>query len=72
MALADMGLTWLARGIVRQELERGQLISLEDSLGSTQLDIVLLYREDNRSIQARQVFELIKQQASSENGSQRS
>ena len=65
MALADMGLTWLARGIVRQELETGQLISLEDRLGSAPLDIVLVYREDNRSIQARQVFELIKQQASS-------
>ncbi len=64
MALADMGLTWLAKGIVRQELKTGKLISLEDELGSAQLDIVLLYREDNRSIQARQVFDLIKQQVS--------
>ncbi len=66
MALANMGLTWLARGIVRKELKSGQLISLEEELGSAQLEIVLLYREDNRSIQARQVFELIKQHAGME------
>lgn len=66
MSLADMGLTWLARGIVSKELDSGQLISLEDELGGAQLDIVLFYREDNRSTQARQVFDLIKQQANPE------
>ena len=63
MALAGMGLTWLARGIVSKELNSGQLISLEQEMGSANLDIVLFYREDNRSAQARQVFDLIKQQA---------
>ena len=67
MALAGMGLTWLARGIVTKELDSGQLISLEVELGSAQLDIVLFYREDNRSSKARQVFDLIKKQAISEN-----
>ncbi|MCP4431718.1 MAG: LysR family transcriptional regulator [Gammaproteobacteria bacterium] len=61
MALADMGLAWLARGIVSKELENGQLTSLEHKFGSAHLDIVLLYREDSRSLQARQVFELIKE-----------
>ena len=68
MTLADMGLAWLARGIINKELESGQLISLEEQFGHAQLDIVLLYREDNRSIQARQVFELIKQLSNSGNG----
>lgn len=63
MALADMGLTWLAKGIIRHELENEQLISLENSLGSASLDIVLLFREDSRSQQAREVFELLQQQS---------
>ncbi|NNE62630.1 MAG: LysR family transcriptional regulator [Gammaproteobacteria bacterium] len=63
MALADMGLTWLAGGIVNKELDSGQLISLEEELGSAQLDIVLFCREDNRSSQARQVFDLIRKTA---------
>ena len=66
-AFSAMGLTWLARGIVTKELDSGQLISLEVELGSAQLDIVLFYREDNRSSKARQVFDLIKKQAISEN-----
>ena len=63
MALADMGLTWLARGIVYKELDSGQLISLEEKLGSANLDIVLFHRQGSRSSQAGQVFDLIKQQA---------
>ncbi len=59
MVLADMGIAWLARGIVDQELEAATMISLEDVLGSTSLNIVLFYREDNRSDHARQVFQLL-------------
>lgn len=62
MALSDMGLTWLAKGIVSRELESGQLVSLEKYLGGADLDIVLFYREGTRSLQAREVFELLKQQ----------
>ena len=59
MALADMGVAWLAEGIIEKELGTGTLISLDSYFGSTELDIVLYYREDNQSEQAKRVFEYL-------------
>ena len=59
MALADMGVAWLAEGIIEKELSTGTLISLDSYFGSTELDIVLYYREDNQSEQAKRVFEYL-------------
>lgn len=61
MVLADMGIAWLARGIIKQELASKSLVSLEPVLGSTELDILLFYRHDERLAQAEQVFRLIQQ-----------
>jgi len=68
MVLADMGIAWLAKGIVRQELDSAALISLEQKLGSAELDIVLLYRQNNRSDHARQVYQLFEQAFENHNG----
>jgi DNA-binding transcriptional LysR family regulator len=61
MALADMGVAWLAEGIIEKELRAGTLVSLDRYFGSTELDVVLYYREDNHSEQARRVFEYLQQ-----------
>jgi DNA-binding transcriptional LysR family regulator len=45
MALADMGIAWLAGDIMRQELADGRLLSLAEQLGDIELDIVLFYRD---------------------------
>jgi DNA-binding transcriptional LysR family regulator len=60
MALADMGVAWLAEGIIEKELSTGTLVSLDSYFGSTDLDVVLYYREDNRSEQAKRVFEYLQ------------
>lgn len=60
MVLADMGAAWLARGLIEKELSSGTLISLEAYFGITELDVVLYYREDNRSEQARRVFDYLQ------------
>jgi DNA-binding transcriptional LysR family regulator len=59
MALADMGVAWLAEGIIEKELSTGALVSLESYFGVTELDVVLYYREDNHSEQAKRVFEYL-------------
>jgi DNA-binding transcriptional LysR family regulator len=61
MVLADMGVAWLAQDIVRDEIKSEKLISLAAILGSAELDVVLYFHEDNRSEQARQVYQLIEQ-----------
>lgn len=60
MALADMGVAWLAHGLIEKELSSGTLISLETHLGITELDVVLYYREDNNSEQAKRVFDYLQ------------
>jgi DNA-binding transcriptional LysR family regulator len=44
MALADMGIAWLASDLIQQELADGRLLSCADQLGEIELDIVLFYR----------------------------
>jgi DNA-binding transcriptional LysR family regulator len=46
MVLADMGIAWLAREIIEQELADERLVSYEAEFGSTGLDIVLFYRDE--------------------------
>jgi len=46
MALADMGIAWLAEEIIHQELNEQRLISYADQLGQVELDIVLYYRDE--------------------------
>jgi DNA-binding transcriptional LysR family regulator len=46
MALADMGIAWLAEEIIRQELAERRLLSYADVLGEVELDIVLYYRDE--------------------------
>lgn len=46
MVLADMGIAWLAREIIEQELADNRLVSYEAEFGSTELDIVLFYRDE--------------------------
>ncbi len=46
MALADMGIAWLASEMIEQELREGFLQSYESTLGSVELDIVLYYRDE--------------------------
>lgn len=60
MALADMGIAWLAREIIVEELGSGRLQSCATELGDVELDIVLHYRD---VAQAARVGELIAQQA---------
>ena len=60
MALADMGVAWLAEGIIEKELSTGTLISLDSYFGTTELDIVLYYREENHSEQAKRVFKYLQ------------
>ena len=46
MVLADMGIAWLASEIIEQELADNKLVSYEAEFGSTELDIVLFYRDE--------------------------
>jgi len=46
MALADMGIAWLAGDIMRQELADGRLVSLANELDEIELDIALFYRDE--------------------------
>jgi len=56
MALADMGIAWLAGEIIGQELSDRRLLSCAPQLGEIELDIVLYYRDEGL---ARQVGEVI-------------
>ena len=60
MALADMGIAWLAREIIAGELDSGRLLSCGAQLGEVELDVVLHYRDAG---QAARVGELIAHQA---------
>jgi DNA-binding transcriptional LysR family regulator len=60
MVLADMGIAWLARGMIENELRDKNLVSLESRLGFAGLDVVLYSREDSRSETARAIIEIIK------------
>jgi DNA-binding transcriptional LysR family regulator len=46
MALADMGIAWLAREIIDAELQQERLLSCAAELGEIELDIVLYYRDE--------------------------
>ena len=45
MALAGMGVTWLAGDLIRNEIADGRLLSLAAELGTAELDILLYYRD---------------------------
>jgi len=60
MALADMGVAWLARGMIENELNNRTLVSLEAKLGGVELDVVLYFREGGRSEEARQIFDIMQ------------
>jgi DNA-binding transcriptional LysR family regulator len=59
MVVADMGIAWLAHGMIENQLNDGTLVSLESRLGADELDVVLYFREDSRSDKAKAIFELV-------------
>ena len=59
MALADMGIAWLSQALIEKDLKAGTLISLEDDLGATELDVVLYYRVDKQSSRANVVYDAL-------------
>jgi DNA-binding transcriptional LysR family regulator len=60
MALADMGIAWLAQEIIAAELAAGRLLACADELGVVELDVVLHYRN---AAQAARVGEVIAARA---------
>lgn len=60
MVLADMGVAWLAQGMIEKELSSGSLVSLDTYFGVTDLNVVLYYWEGNHSEQAKLVFEYLQ------------
>ena len=46
MVLADMGIAWLSRELIKKELADQRLVSYADEFGETELDIVLYYRDE--------------------------
>jgi DNA-binding transcriptional LysR family regulator len=56
MALADMGIAWLAEDIIRQELDDRKLVSFAEQLGQVELDIVLYYRDEALSARVGEVI----------------
>lgn len=60
MVLADMGIAWVAGAIVQSELERKQVISLEQYFGSTQLNVILLFKKSGSSEKAKQIFKCLE------------
>lgn len=59
MALANMGVAWLAKGMIENELNSGTLVSLDSRLGTAELDVVLYFRAEGCSEIARQIFDTI-------------
>ena len=59
MVLADMGIAWLAHGMIENQLNDGTLVSLESRLGAAEQDVVLYFREDSRSDKARAIYDLL-------------
>jgi DNA-binding transcriptional LysR family regulator len=56
MALADMGIAWLARDIIGAELQQGRLLSCAAELGEIELDIVLYYRDEGLAAEVGEVI----------------
>ncbi len=57
MALADMGIAWLAREIIeRLSWPDGRLVSCAAELGEVELDIVLHYRNEAQSARVGEVI----------------
>jgi len=56
MALADMGIAWLAEDIIRQELDDQRLVCYAELLGQVELDIVLYYRDEALSAKVGEVI----------------
>ena len=50
MALADMGIAWLAGALIKQELEENKVVSYAAELGEIELDIVLYYRDEELAV----------------------
>ena len=59
MALGSMGIAWLAKDLIESELENGELISLEDSLGSVTLEVLLFCNQDASNDQITNAFNII-------------
>jgi len=59
MVLGSMGIAWLARDLIQTELESGDLISLDESLGSVELDVLLFCNEDAGNEQVTNAFNII-------------
>ena len=59
MALAGLGVAWLAKGLIENELSDNTLVSLESRLGSVELDVVLYFREAGSSEKARAIFNIM-------------
>ncbi len=60
MALAEMGIAWIASGIIETELSAGKLVSLEKSLGACELELVLYSRINGLSDHARKIFNYLE------------
>jgi DNA-binding transcriptional LysR family regulator len=56
MALADMGIAWLAEEIIHQELADQRLVSFAEQLGQVELEIVLYYRDEALSARVGEVI----------------
>ena len=50
MVLADMGIAWIARELINQELDDQRLVSFGPELGETDLDVVLYYRNEELAV----------------------
>jgi DNA-binding transcriptional LysR family regulator len=61
MVLADMGIAWLAHGMIENQLNDGTLVSLELRMGAAELDVVLFFREENHSEKAKTIFGIMTQ-----------
>ena len=59
MVLGSMGVAWLANDLIKKELESGELISLEETLGSVVLDVLLFCNEDAGNDQVTNAFNII-------------
>ncbi|MGM0560026.1 MAG: LysR family transcriptional regulator [Pseudomonadota bacterium] len=60
MAISDMGLSWLPKKIIEDELMRGKLISLENDLKSIKLDVCLYCSNNNKYPKLRELWDKIQ------------
>lgn len=56
MVLADMGIAWLAREIIEQELMDNRVVSYADELGQSEVSIALFYRDKGLAAQVGEVI----------------